>query len=134
MRMSPPSGLKKPAARLSKVVLPHPDGPSSVMNSPRRIDSETSRSATASPKRFVTESKRTAMSSPAANPVVCAATPVSASMFNIQYLTETQECVGEDDQRTRADDLHHRQPRHRRIAISPHIVLQGKRKGLRPLR
>src|SRR5258706_15187920 len=107
MRMSPPSGLKKPAARLSKVVLPHPDGPSSVMNSPRRTDSETSRSAIASPKRFVTESKRTATSSPAANPVICAGAPVSVRMFNIQHLTETQECIGKDDQRSCADDVHH---------------------------
>ena len=45
---------EEPRARLRTVVLPQPDGPSSVMNSPRRIANEISCSAVTSPKRLVT--------------------------------------------------------------------------------
>ena len=34
IRMSPPVTLSKPASSMSTVVLPEPDGPSRVMNSP----------------------------------------------------------------------------------------------------
>ena len=39
--MRPASGSSKPAMRRSVVVLPEPDGPSSVKNSPRAMSSDT---------------------------------------------------------------------------------------------
>ena len=47
--MSPPSGCSKPAIMRSVVVFPHPDGPSSEMNSPGSIVSERPSTAVASP-------------------------------------------------------------------------------------
>src|SRR5258708_20743148 len=62
MKISPLSEVKNPATRLSSVVLPQPDGPSNVMNSPRATLIQASCSATVWPKRFVTPSRRTAVS------------------------------------------------------------------------
>src|SRR3954451_19783030 len=53
-RMSPSSGSSKPATIRIVVVLPHPEGPSSVRNSPSRMSSVRSSTAVTSPKRFVT--------------------------------------------------------------------------------
>ena len=44
----------KPATMRSSVVLPQPEGPSSVKNSPSRISSETSSTARTVPKRACT--------------------------------------------------------------------------------
>src|ERR1700731_1027477 len=111
--MSPPSGLKKPAARLSRVVLPQPEGPSSVMNSPRRIDSVTWFSAKAAPKRLVTASNRTATSS-LGEMDACPAMVLSVALFNIQHLPQTQEGVGKYNQPGSAGDVQPRKRRHRR--------------------
>ncbi|MGX1013229.1 hypothetical protein AB7M69_007586 [Bradyrhizobium japonicum] len=48
-RMSPRSGWTKPAMDISSVVLPEPEGPSSVRNSPRLTVRDTSFSAAKSP-------------------------------------------------------------------------------------
>ncbi len=45
----PASGVTKPATERSVVVLPHPDGPSSVKNSPGTMASETPSSARVAP-------------------------------------------------------------------------------------
>src|SRR5258708_6598623 len=52
--MLPPSGRSKPAIIRSSVVLPHPDGPSSVKNSPALIERLTPSTAVNAPKRRVT--------------------------------------------------------------------------------
>ena len=54
MVMTPSVGAISPATICSVVVLPHPDGPSSVTNSPSATVRSTPRTATASPYRFVT--------------------------------------------------------------------------------
>src|SRR3954467_13633286 len=54
--IAPESISQKPAIMRKSVVLPHPDGPSSVKNSPSRISSETSRTARTSPKERLTQS------------------------------------------------------------------------------
>src|SRR3954466_5422873 len=53
-RMSPASGSSNPATMRIVVVLPQPDGPSSVRNSPSRMSIVRSSTAVTSPKRFVT--------------------------------------------------------------------------------
>src|SRR5262245_53553941 len=52
--MSPSSGSSNPATMRIVVVLPQPDGPSSVRNSPSRMSIDRSSTATTSPKVFVT--------------------------------------------------------------------------------
>src|SRR5205814_6007280 len=53
-RMSPPSTGEKPAIMRSSVVLPQPDGPSSVNSSPSPTSSETRSTAVAAPNRLLT--------------------------------------------------------------------------------
>jgi hypothetical protein len=48
MRISPSSGISRPATLRSVVVLPQPDGPRRVKNSPSATCSATSRTANAS--------------------------------------------------------------------------------------
>src|SRR3954452_18354438 len=83
MKISPRSGMRKPATRFSNVVFPHPEGPSSVMNSPRLTLIHASSSATVLPKRRVTPSRRTAM---------------STAMVDIEHFAEAEECIGDDQQ------------------------------------
>ena len=52
--MRPPSGRSKPAIMRRSVVLPQPEGPSSVKNSPASTEKLTSSTAVKSPKRRVT--------------------------------------------------------------------------------
>ena len=59
---SPSVGSSKPPIIRSSVVLPQPEGPSREKNSPRRIASETSSTATKSPKRLLTRSISTLVS------------------------------------------------------------------------
>ena len=58
-RIAPSVGCSKPAISRSVVVLPQPDGPSSEKNSPWRICSEISLTASKSPKRLHTPSSST---------------------------------------------------------------------------
>ena len=57
-QMPPPVSGSSPARQLSAVDLPQPEGPSSAMNSPRRIVRSRPSRATAAPKRRVTPSRR----------------------------------------------------------------------------
>src|SRR5690349_12638245 len=57
--IEPESSSQKPAIIRSSVVLPQPEGPSSVKNSPSRISSETSRTAGTEPKDRLTRSMLT---------------------------------------------------------------------------
>jgi hypothetical protein len=57
--MRPSLALSSPAIRRSVVVLPQPDGPSSVTSVPGAISSDRGFSATTSPNRLVTFSNRT---------------------------------------------------------------------------
>src|SRR5262245_46012952 len=127
--ISPRSGVKNPATRLSSVVLPQPEGPSSVISSPRRTLSDTSSSAVISPKRLVTPSKRTALSS-----LFGAEGGRSAGMLNVQHLSETEEDIGEDQQDRRRHDIHHRDRGHRGVGVFAHVVVERDRKRLRALR
>src|SRR5437762_13302611 len=66
--MVPPDNGRRPAMQFNAVDLPHPDGPSSATNSPRRIVIVSSLSAaTAGPpapaKRRVTRSRRSSLKS-----------------------------------------------------------------------
>src|SRR3954447_1688498 len=56
----PASGRSKPPIRRSVVVLPEPDGPSIVKNSPRRISRSSPSTARTSPYLFVSPSSSTA--------------------------------------------------------------------------
>src|SRR5262249_5020664 len=58
-RMEPPSGARNPAMRLSIVVLPHPDAPSTAVISPSRNSTLMSRTAALVPKFLRSLSKRT---------------------------------------------------------------------------
>ena len=60
----PDVGSSKPAMILSRVVLPHPDGPSIEKNSPRPIENAASSTATKLPNSLRTESRT--MTSPVA--------------------------------------------------------------------
>ena len=58
--MLPPVGCSKPAIMRSVVVLPQPDGPSIVKNSPSAIGNDASRTASTVPKLFETPSSEMA--------------------------------------------------------------------------
>src|SRR5712691_5685199 len=116
MAISPRSGTRKPATRLSSVVLPQPDGPSSVISSPRRTCSATSSSAAVSPKRLVTRSSATAMSWDVAAP---GAVP-SAGRLNVENLSEPEEHGGERQQDGGEHDVQDRDRRHRGVGILAH--------------
>src|SRR4030066_144436 len=59
MKMRPPVGYSSPAIMRSAVVLPHPDGPSSVTSCPAGISRVTPSTATTVPKRLTNFSSRT---------------------------------------------------------------------------
>src|SRR6476469_4153200 len=102
--------MRKPATRLSTVVLP---------------------------KRFVTASSWTAMSSPVGRLFTAAADAEggrSAGMLNVQYLCETQEDIGKRQQRRGDHDVHDRDRGHRGVGVLAHVVVEGDRKRLRALR
>src|SRR5437868_6034637 len=58
--MTPPVGCSNPPIIRSVVVLPQPDGPSRLKNSPSSISRSMPSTAGTSPKRFVTWLRRTA--------------------------------------------------------------------------
>src|SRR5258708_9830953 len=138
MAISPLSGIRNPPTRLSSVVLPQPDGPSSVISSPRRTSSETSSSAAILPKRLVTPSSSTAiLSSPFARvPAVgaAAASASSAGMLNVQPLCEAKEDVGQNEQRCGDHNVHDRDRRHRGCGEFAHLVVERNRQRLGALR
>src|SRR5438105_6980852 len=138
MAISPLSGIRKPATRLSSVVLPQPDGPSSVISSPRETISDTSSSAVMAPKRFVTRSSSTAMGSP---PLVrLAGAPggaesvCSAGLLNGKDLCKTEKDVGQRQQCCGDDDIDDRDRGHRGVGVFAHVIVERNRKCLRALR
>src|ERR1700746_3949535 len=136
MAISPLSGIRKPPTRLSNVVLPQPDGPSSVISSPRRTSSETSSSAAILPKRLVTPSTSTAISPFArvAGVGAAAESASSAGMLNVQHLCEAKEDVGQNEQRCGDHNVHDRDRRHRGVGVFAHIVVERNRQRLGALR
>src|SRR4051794_38426688 len=63
----PADTASSPASIRSAVVLPEPDGPTSTMNSPSAISSDSERTASTAPKRFQTSANVTrAISGPLA--------------------------------------------------------------------
>src|SRR3979411_802052 len=121
MEISPLSGIRKPATRLSSVVLPPPEGPSSVISSPRRTSNVIASSAVISPKRLATPSSRTAMSS-RSDVTAGAEGGRSAGVLNVQHLSETEEDIGENQERRGGHDIHHRDCGHRGIGYIHHVV------------
>src|SRR5262245_52588637 len=128
MAISPLSGIKKPPTRLSSVVLPQPDGPSSVISSPRRTSSDTSSSAVVLPKRLVTASSSTAISaSPFARVAAAAESLPSAGMLNVQHLCQAKEDVGQRQQRCGDHNVHDRDRGHRGVGVFAHVVVKRNR-------
>src|SRR4030042_131874 len=78
MRSRPSSGVSKPALRRRSVVLPQPEGPRRVRNSPGRTSSETRSRATTSPYVFRTDSIETAPRIPGTRAIVDEGAPVRA--------------------------------------------------------
>jgi len=71
IEIEPSLGFSKPATSRSAVVLPQPDGPTRIRNSPSAISSDRSSSATtSSEKRFVTWSSLTSAIAYPLSPVV----------------------------------------------------------------
>src|SRR5262245_17647069 len=121
MAISPLSGIKKPPTRLSSVVLPQPDGPSSVISSPRRTSSDTSSSAVILPKRLVTPSSSTAiLSAPFARVArvgTSAESASSAGRLNVQHLCEAKKDIRQRQQRCGNHNVHDRDRRHRGVGV-----------------
>src|SRR6266550_3035921 len=109
---------------LSIAISPLSDGPSSVISSPRRTNSETSSSAATLPKRLVTPSSSTAISPFAriAGVGAAAESASSAGMLNVQHLCEAKEDVGQNEQRCGDHNVHDRDRRHRGVGVFAHIV------------
>src|SRR5262245_24360799 len=133
MAISPLSGIRKPATRLRSVVLPQPEGPSRVINSPRRTSSDTLSSAVMSPKRLVTPSSSTATGLPFG----CVAAGMkggrSAGMLNVQHLCKAEEGIGERQHRRRDHNVYDRDRGHRGVRILTHVVVKGNRQRLSAL-
>src|SRR5919204_4559829 len=138
MTISPLSGIRKPATRLSSVVLPQPDGPSSVISSPRRTSSDTSSSAVILPKRLVTRSSWTAIGSPpfvrTARAAIEPESAPSAGLLNVENLCQTKERVGQCQQRRGDHNVYDRDRRHRGVGIFAHVVVKRHGQRLRALR
>src|SRR5215204_5458361 len=60
--MAPDDGRSSPESRLSSVVLPHPEGPTTATNSPREISSERGLRTSTAPKERETFSRRSSLS------------------------------------------------------------------------
>src|SRR5262245_45511229 len=137
MTISPLSGIRKPATRLSSVVLPQPDGPSSVISSPRRTISDTSSSAVILPKRLVTRSSWTAacwLSVQLAGAAIEAESSPSAGLLDVENLCQAKEQVGEYQQRCGDPNVYDRDRSHRGIGVFAHVVVKRDRQRLRALR
>src|SRR5271169_384918 len=129
MAIDPLSGPRKPAASLRSVVLPQPDGPRRVMNSPRPIARETLSSAITLLNRLVTASNLTAAPSPPAIEPGSAMFDSSVTLFDVEHLAETEEAVGKGDQHGRNHDINYGKRRHRRIGELADVVVHGDRQG-----
>src|SRR3954447_6433549 len=102
----PASGRSKPPMRRSVVVLPEPDGPSIVKNSPRRISRSSPSTARTSPYLFVSPSSRTAAATvlvPGAESAVAAAGSDKRFLQDLQ--TALEVLVRDDERDEDADDV-----------------------------
>src|SRR5215475_4493977 len=122
MAISPLSGIRKPATRLRSVVLPQPEGPSRVINSPRRTSSDTLSSAVMSPKRLVTPSSSTATESPVGWVSTRMKGGRSAGMLNVQHLCKAEEGIGQRQHGRSDHNVYDRDRRHRGVGIFAHVV------------
>src|SRR5712691_1232868 len=133
MAISPRSGIRKPATRLSSVVLPQPEGPSRVISSPRRTNKDTSSSAVILPKRLLTPASSTAMSSLCGRGALVAAAAQggrSAGMLNVENLCKTEEDIGQSQKRRGEHDVHDRDRGHRGVGVLAHVVVESDRQRL----
>ncbi len=87
----PSSGTSNPAIIRSVVVFPHPLGPRSEKNSPSRIASVTSRTASASPKRLLTFSSAIAMLVSSAIPAE--SNPLGSTPFSLGSPSSQAYCL-----------------------------------------
>src|SRR5882757_2385926 len=135
MKISPWSAMRNPATKFSSVVLPQPDGPSSVMNSPRLTLIHASCNATALPNRLVTPSRRTAVSAldGCGDGPRGIADAASAAMVDIEHLAQTEKSVRDDQQQRRDNDKNQAHRRHRRIGVFADVIVHGHRQRLRSL-
>src|SRR4051812_45463879 len=95
--MLPASGRSKPAIMRRQVVLPEPDGPSSVKNSPRRMSRFTPSTATTSPNSLRTPTSRMSGASVAAASPGRVACSVTMSAFYSYWPTRCKD-VGQRGQ------------------------------------
>src|SRR5881227_2695865 len=136
MAMLPLSGIKNPATRWSSVVFPQPEGPSSVISSPWRTNSDTASRAVILPNCLVTPVSATAACSLPFIPSVTragAGSVGSAGMLNVENLREAEECIGQCQHRCGGDNVHDRDRGHRRVRVFAHIVVERNRQCLRAL-
>src|SRR6266403_5080738 len=133
MAISPPSGIKNPATRWSSVVFPQPDGPSSVISSPRRTNSDTASRAVILPNRLVTPTSSTAACSLPFVPLVTrtgAGSAGSAGMLNVENLREAEKRIGQCQHRCGGHNVHDRYRGHRRVRVFAHVVVERNRQRL----
>src|SRR6185312_4492214 len=104
--MRPESGRSKPAISRSVVVLPEPDGPSSVKNSPASISRSTPATATTSPYVLRTPRSRTSTA-----PGIVADRPLVSGSVRVakRFLQEAepalQQFVVDRERHEDADDV-----------------------------
>src|SRR5512132_3884513 len=103
MRTRPLVGVTKPAIIRSVVVLPHPDGPRRVRNSPSRTSRLSPSTAAMSPKRRVTSTRVTramtpasARRSPSHEAVPLVAPLVGVDLGPVHHVGLVQLLVGEE--------------------------------------
>src|SRR4029453_8024445 len=92
-RMSPAESGRKPAMRPSVVVLPQPDGPSRVTNSPSATSRVRPATAAGSPERFSNATR------------LKAGSPMSA--LRVQEVAEPGHALDGSDDHQRNDDREH---------------------------
>src|SRR5258706_1782270 len=133
MAISPPSGIKNRATRWSSVVFAQPDGPSSVISSPRRTNSDTASRAVILPNRLVTPASSTAACSLPFVPLVTragAGSAGSAGMLNVENLREAEKRIGQCQHRCGGHNVHDRYRGHRRVRVFAHVVVERNRQRL----
>src|SRR5665213_4596786 len=105
-RSEPRVGMSRPAIRCSSVVLPQPDGPSSVTNSAGRIASETGASASVPETNVLATSRATMIGARASFIAAAERSPARAYRATVRW--STPACS-----RRRAWRCRHRQARRR---------------------
>src|SRR5437660_2548571 len=140
MQTLPASGASKPATTFKSVVLQQPLGPSSVMNSPLRIGSETSRTAASSPNVLLTPTMSTAHPASATSTTSSAsmrwvpALPNRSTAIDRQDSPQSQQLIGRHHGDRGGDDHERRDRRDGRIGILAYVGIHGDGKRLRAAR